>query len=240
MEVPPRPGVPVMSKVYAAWLDSLPWTEITARQRAGESVKALAAELGINRATLARRIASDDPIRRGPPSIQLPVSDDDLRARHAAGTTVTELARTYQVSRATIWRHLTVQPLNTTPATTTNPRAGRSVRATARTRDYRAWLNGLPWPELAQRYQAGETIISMANSLDIPTATLYKRLRQHTTMRPTRQPADISASPAELDAAHRAGVNATRLAQAFGGTATSVTRRIRLHRQAQASENASE
>ncbi len=118
------------------------WNSLRTRYEAGESSRALAAEVGVAVTTMQIRLGGRGTrMRTGSPPATLTVSDTDLRAAYAAGATITALAAQYGCSTSLIWRrlHFDLPPRERRPGRqrTAGPglaagrRAGRAGRESA-------------------------------------------------------------------------------------------------------------
>ncbi len=92
-------------------INALPWPELAEEYRAGITSKAIADRYGLSVRTVWRCLREQGVEMVGHPvRARLPLTDQQLAQRHAAGAAVADLGAECQVSTATIWRHLrTVQ-----------------------------------------------------------------------------------------------------------------------------------
>ena len=92
-------------------INALPWPKLAEEYQAGVTSKAIADRYGLSVRTVWRCLREQGVEMVGHPvRARLPLTDQQLARRHAAGAAVADLAAECQVSTATIWRHLrTVQ-----------------------------------------------------------------------------------------------------------------------------------
>ena len=112
----PHPAQPATTKAQGGeqrsqQINALPWPELAEEYRAGVTSKVIADRYGLSVRTVWRCLREQGVEMVGHPvRARLPLTDQQLAQRHAAGAAVADLAAECQVSTATIWRHLrTVQ-----------------------------------------------------------------------------------------------------------------------------------
>ncbi|WP_308170254.1 GntR family transcriptional regulator, partial [Acrocarpospora catenulata] len=186
--------------------------EVVRRYEAGESMRAIAGSLGVDKLTVrCRLLAAGVEIR--PPGRHVPmVPDEELAGRYEAGETISAMAGSLGVDFSTVRSRLVAAGVRLRP----KGRAGKPL--------------GVSDEELVRRYRGGERINAIARSLGVDFGRVRSRLlAAGVEVRPAwvwggRTP--VVVADEGLVRRYRGGESITALARSLGVSFTTVRSRL--------------